>query len=127
MRYPHTLNKSASQVSKERQPHYCGFLAEVTVVGLPTLPQNCTWLRAILNCSVGTHIEALEHAKILVDKLLDVGINEGMREPSIVFYGSTLTSVPTFTLSKSAITSLLCIRIQPWETACPINCGWFVP
>ncbi|BAZ08199.1 hypothetical protein NIES4071_00040 [Calothrix sp. NIES-4071] len=72
--------KSASKISKERQPYYYGFLAEVTVVGLPTLPQNYTELRAILNRSVDTHIEALEHAKILVDKLLDVGINEGMRE-----------------------------------------------
>ncbi len=78
--YRHYGFKSASKISKERLPYYYGFLAEVTVVGLPTLPQNCTWLRAILNRSVSTHVEALELAKILVDKLLDVGINEGMRE-----------------------------------------------
>jgi hypothetical protein len=68
--------KSASKISKERIPHYYGFLAEVTFVGLPTLPPGYTQLRAILSRSVATHVQALADAKILVNKLLDVGIDD---------------------------------------------------
>lgn len=68
--------KSPSKISKERLPYYYGFLAEVTFVGLPKLPPGYTQLQAILNDNVSTHIRALEQAKILVDKLLDVGIDE---------------------------------------------------
>ncbi len=68
--------KSPDKISKERLPYYYGFLAEVALVRLPVLLSNRPELQAILKDSVDTHIMALAHAKTLVDKLLDVGIDE---------------------------------------------------
>lgn len=66
--------KRASQLSKERQPYFYGFLSEVVLTGLSMIPFNSE-VKAVLNRSVANHLQAIAHGKILIDKLLDVGIS----------------------------------------------------
>lgn len=71
--------KKSTQLSKELQPHFYGFLSEVTLTGLPMIPFNSE-VKAVLNRSEGNHIKAIAQAKILIDKLLDIGITDKICE-----------------------------------------------
>ncbi|BAZ08245.1 hypothetical protein NIES4071_00500 [Calothrix sp. NIES-4071] len=44
-------------------------------------------IKAVLNRSVGNHLIAIAHGKILIDKLFDIGINNGNYE-SLEQFGS---------------------------------------
>ncbi len=71
--------KRSTQLSKELRPHFYGFLSEVTLTGLPMINFDSE-LKAILNRSEGNHIKAIAQAKILIDKLLDIGITDKICE-----------------------------------------------
>lgn len=66
--------KRSTQLSKELQPHFHGFLSEVILTELPMVLFNSE-IKAILNRSICNHIKAIAQAKILIDKLFDVGIS----------------------------------------------------